>query len=42
MRRWIKNEIWNARGCIADPFGKRALSMSQRLHWKCVIEWNEV
>lgn len=42
MREWIKNEIWNARGCVADPYGKRARSRSQRPHWKAVIEWNEV
>jgi hypothetical protein len=42
MRTWIKDEIWSARGCVDDPFGKRALSMSKRLHWKAVIEWNEV
>ena len=42
MRGWIKNQIWNARGCVSDPFGKRALQMSQRLHWKAVIEWNEI
>lgn len=42
MRGWIKDQIWNARGCIDDPFGKRALGMTKRLHWKAVIEWNEI
>jgi hypothetical protein len=42
VRRWIKDEIWRARGCVPDPFGHRALRMSRRLDWRCVIEWNEV
>lgn len=42
MRGWIKNEIWNARGCVVDPYGMQAMRMSQRLHWRAVIEWNEV
>lgn len=42
MRKWIKDEIWSARGCVADPFSKQALRMSQRLHWDAAIEWNEV
>lgn len=42
MRKWIKDEIWWARGCVDDPYGKIAASMSKRLHWRAVIEWNEV
>lgn len=42
MRKWAKDEIWNARGCIADPYSTHALRMSQRVHWRAVIEWNEV
>jgi hypothetical protein len=42
MRKWIKDEIWNARGCVPDPYSKRASGMSRRLHWGAVIEWNEV
>ena len=42
MRKWIKFEIWNARGCVADPYGTHATRMSKRLHWNSVIEWNEV
>lgn len=42
MRAWIKQAIWNARGCVADPYGARARYNSRRLHWRSVIEWNEV
>lgn len=42
MRLWIKNTIWDVRGCVADPYGQRALSMSRRPHWRAAIEWNEV
>jgi hypothetical protein len=42
MRKWIKDEIWNARGCVEDPYGIRDLRMSRRVHWGAVIEWNEL
>lgn len=42
VRAWVRQEIWEARGCVEDPYAKRALRMSQRLHWRSVIEWNEV
>lgn len=42
MRRWAKDEIWNARGCVADPYGNQALRMSRRPHYRAVIDWNEV
>lgn len=41
MRAWIKNEIWNSRGCVNDPYGKQAERMSRRLHYRALIEWNE-
>jgi hypothetical protein len=42
MRKWAVDEIWNARGCVADPYGKHALRMSRRLHYRAAIDWNEV
>ena len=42
MRSWAKDQIWNARGCVADPYGKQALYNSKRPHWGTVIEWDEV
>jgi hypothetical protein len=42
MREWLKAEIWNVRGCVADPYGTEARRMSRRIHWNSVIEWNEV
>lgn len=42
MRKWIKDEIWSARGCVQDPYSIHALRMSRRPHWQAVIEWNEV
>ena len=42
VRKWAKDEIWNGRGCVADPYGEQALRMSRRLHWRSVIDWNEV
>ena len=42
MRTWAKNQIWDARGCVPDPYGTHARSMSKLLHWKTVIDWNEV
>ena len=44
MRRWIKREIWNVRGCVENPKGKLLNSPwhGDRLHYKAVIEWNLV
>lgn len=42
VRRWAKDKIWGARGCVDDPYDRRALGMSKRLHWNAVIEWNEI
>lgn len=41
MHGWIKNEIWNARGCVDDPYGTQARMMSRYLHYGTVIDWNE-
>ena len=42
MRKWAKDEIWAARGCVADPYGQRpAPRMAHYPFWLTVINWNE-
>lgn len=43
MRKWVKDQIWDARGCIADPYGKQSGPMMSRYPWwRTAIDWNEI
>lgn len=47
MRKWIKREIWWARGCVENPTGERPryphnFGWDDRLYWGTVIALNEV
>lgn len=47
MRRWAKNEIWYARGCVENPTGKIEHYRNfgwwdSHFHYKAVVALNEV
>lgn len=48
MRKWIKSEIWHARGCVENPTGEMPRRhqgfgfFGTHLHYKAVVALNEV